>query len=54
VCRFKKALYMLKQTLRAWYAQVDGFLTSLRFKRNIADPNLYFKLIDEFPVILIF
>ena len=31
VCRLKKSLYGLKQTPRAWYAKIDGFLLSLSF-----------------------
>ena len=53
VCKLKKALYGLKQAPRAWYARIDGFLTSLGFMKNVVDPNLYFKVVDEFPVILI-
>ena len=49
----KKALYGLKQAPRAWYAHIDGFLKSLVFVKNNADSNLYFKVLDGFPVILI-
>ena len=31
VCRLKKSLYGLKQSPRAWYAKIDGFLLSLSF-----------------------
>jgi len=53
VCKLKKALYGLKQAPRAWYARIDGFLKSLGFVKNIADSNLYFKVLNGFPVILI-
>ena len=36
VCMLKKSLYGLKQTPRAWYAKIDGFLLSLSlFDANI-------------------
>jgi hypothetical protein len=31
VYKLKKAMYGLKQTPRAWYAKMDGFLMSLGF-----------------------
>ena len=43
VCRFKKALYELKQPSRAWYEIIGKYLTSLGFSKNEADPNLYYK-----------
>jgi hypothetical protein len=51
VCRLKKALYGLKQAPRAWYGRSDGFLMSLGFTKSSADPNLYFKVEDDGPVI---
>ena len=33
VCRLKKVLYGLKQTLRPWYDRIDGFLSSLGFTK---------------------
>jgi len=53
VCRLKKALYGLKQAPSAWYACIDCFLKILGFVKNNADSNLYFKVLDGFPVILI-
>ena len=52
VCKLKKALYGLKQAPRAWYVRIDDFLKSLGFIENVADSNLYFKVVDGFPVIL--
>jgi hypothetical protein len=51
--RLKKALYGLKKAPRAWYGRIDNFLTSLGFINNNADPNLYFKVVDDGPVILL-
>ena len=53
VCKLKKALYGLKQDPRAWYGRIDSFLTSLEFTKSKADPNLYYKVIKDEPVILL-
>jgi hypothetical protein len=53
VCRLKKALYGLKQAPRAWYGIIDSFLTSLGFTKSKVDPNLYFKVMNDEPVILL-
>jgi hypothetical protein len=53
VCRLKKALYGLKQAPRTWYGRIDSFLTSLGFTKSKADSNLYFKTMDNEPVILL-
>jgi hypothetical protein len=53
VCKLKKALYGLKQAPRAWYARIDNYLQSLDFSKSAADPNLYFKVIENHPLILI-
>jgi hypothetical protein len=53
MCRLKKEFYRLKQAPRAWYGKIDNFFTSLGFTNNSADPNLYFKVMDDGPVILL-
>jgi hypothetical protein len=53
VCRLKKELYGLKQAPRAWYGRIDGFMMSLVFTKSSADPNLYFKVEDDGPMILL-
>eukprot|EP00253_Pinus_taeda_P004118 PITA_04118 len=53
VCKLKKALYGLKQAPRAWYERIDSYLMKLRFNRSEADPNLYFKVEDDKPLILV-
>jgi hypothetical protein len=53
VCKLKKALYGLKQTPRAWYGWIDSFLTSLGFTKSKVDSNLYFKVMNDEPVILL-
>jgi hypothetical protein len=53
ICRLKKYLYGLKQDPRAWYARMDTYLTRLGFSKSHADPNLYYKVMDNAPVILV-
>jgi hypothetical protein len=53
VCRLKKALYGLKQALRAWYSRIDSYLQQLGFEKSEADPNLYFIVVGEDPLILL-
>ena len=53
ICKLKKALYGLKQAPRAWYGRIDSFLTSLDFTKSKVDPNLYFKVIEDEPIILL-
>jgi hypothetical protein len=43
----------LKQAPRAWYGRIDSFLTSLGFTKSKADSNLYFKVMNDEPVILL-
>ena len=53
VCKLKKALYGLKQAPRAWYGRIDSFLMSMGFSKSKVNPNLYFKVIEDEPVILL-
>ena len=46
-------MYGLKQAPRAWYGRINNFLISLGFTKSKADPNLYFKVMDDEPVILL-
>jgi hypothetical protein len=54
VCRLKKSLYRLKQAPSAWYSRIDGYLQSMVFTKSEVDPNLYFILFGEDPLILVF
>jgi hypothetical protein len=49
----KKSLYGLKQAPEAWYAKIDSYLMSLGFAKSDVDPNLYYKVKDGFPLILV-
>jgi hypothetical protein len=53
VCRLKKVLYGLMQDPRAWYARIDSYLTRLGFSKSHAHPNLYYKVENNAPVILL-
>jgi hypothetical protein len=53
VCRLKKSLYRLKQDPRAWYDWIDSFLTSLGFIKSKSYSNLYFKVMNDEPIILL-
>ena len=53
VCRLKKSLYGLKQAPRTWYVRIDSFLSSLGFNKSKADSNLYYKVEDGNPMILL-
>lgn len=53
VCRLKKNLYGLKQTPRAWYDQMDGYLQKMGFVKSDVDPNLYYLVVENEPLILV-
>eukprot|EP00253_Pinus_taeda_P001704 PITA_01704 len=53
VCRLKKALYGLKQAPRAWYERIDAYLQKLGFQKSDANPNLYFILVGDNPLIMV-
>jgi len=53
VYRLKHALYCLKKSPRAWYARMDSYLQRLTFKKSSVDPNLYIKVIQGKPVIIL-
>jgi hypothetical protein len=46
-------LYGLKQAPRAWYARIDSYLIRLGFSKSHADPNLYYKVMNNAPMILL-
>jgi hypothetical protein len=53
VCRIKKSLYGLKKSPRAWYERMDNFLMGFGFNKSKEDPNIYYKVEDGTPIILL-
>jgi hypothetical protein len=53
VCRLKKSLYGLNKAPRAWYDMIDSFLMSFVFTKSKSNSNLYYKVEDGKPVILL-
>jgi hypothetical protein len=51
VYKLKMSLYRLKQAPRDWYGRIDSFLTSLGFTKSKVDYNLYFKVMNDEPII---
>ena len=53
VCKLKKTLYGLKQAPRSWYGRIDSFLISMEFTKIKVGPNIYLKVMDDEPFILL-
>jgi hypothetical protein len=53
VCKLKKALYGIKKDPRAWYVRIDRYLTRLGFSKSRVDPNIYYKVVNNAPMILL-
>ena len=48
-----KSPYGLKQEPRTWYGRIDSFLSSLGFTKSKVDFNLYYKVEDGNPLMLL-
>lgn len=46
VCKLNKSIYGLKQSARVWNDKINNVLCSFGFRRGLADPCLYSKMID--------
>ena len=53
VFKLNKALYGLKKSSRTWYHRMEKLLMSLGFTKSKTYSNLYFKVEDKRPVILL-
>ena len=53
IWKLKKAMYDPKKAPRSWYGRIDRFLRILGFSKRKVDPNLYFKVVNDEPVILL-
>ena len=53
MCRLNKSLYGLTLAPRTWYGRIDGFLSNFGFTKSKADFDLYYKVEDGNPVILL-
>ncbi len=53
LCRLKKALYGFKHAPRAWYGQIDSYLQQLGFIKSDVDPNLYYLMVENEPLLLV-
>jgi hypothetical protein len=53
VCKLKKTSHGLEQAPRAWYVRIDNYLTRLGFSNNYVDTNLYYKVVNDAPVIVL-
>jgi hypothetical protein len=53
VCRLKKALYNLKQALRAWSDKIGQYFVTSGFQTSNADFSLYVKKTDHGIVIIV-
>ncbi len=52
VCKLKRSLYGLKQSPRCWNTTLTGYLESINFHRNTADPCVFVRLADGVPTIV--
>jgi hypothetical protein len=53
VCKLKKYLYGIKKEPKSWYVRIDNYLMTLGFTKSDADPKLYYKVEEGFPLILV-
>ena len=53
VCTLNKSLYSLKQAPMTWYGIIDSFLSNLGFTKSKEDYNIYYKVEDGNPVMLL-
>ena len=47
VCKLKKSLYRLKQSLRQWYKRFDSYMIQIGYRRCEYDCCVYVKSLDD-------
>ena len=53
VCKLKKSLYELKQSLRQWYKRFDSFMLQIGYKRGEYDCCVYSHIFDNGNMIIL-
>jgi hypothetical protein len=53
VCKLKRFLYGLKQSLEVWCSWIDNYLHGMRFTKSEADSNLYYIIVGGESLILV-
>ena len=53
ICRLNKSLYGLKQFPKVCYERIDNYLIKLGFISSYVNPNIYFKVKKDMPLILV-
>ena len=53
MCRFKRALYGLKQGPRDWYTMIGNYFTRLGFTKSEAEANLYHIMVEGKQLIIV-
>ena len=53
MCKFKKTLYELKQSRRAWYHCIGSFFINKGFCKSQANHSLYAKQTNEYLMVTI-
>jgi len=54
VCKLKRSLYRLKQSLRMWYQNFDTYILGLGFVRSKVDHCVYCKQVGEYFIYVMF
>jgi len=53
IYKLRKALYGLKQEPKAWYSEIDAYLSMCKFKRSTSEVTLYTRSVQEGNLIIV-